>query len=365
MKRYTTIGEVREYSIAHHKMYGGRCSFDKLLEKLLKEESELFIDRQLNEQILELIPENEFKNYVDSIAIDSERILSFYRGTEILEDQTIPVGRDVTGFSHLPFVDDHMHNHNHFEINYVYSGRARQQIDTEERILTTGEICIIAPNMQHNVLIDDEESFIISILVRKSTFDMIFGNLLKHNDLLAMFFKDTLYRENQSNFLLFKSDNDGVVQKLIQDIMIESNSQLKYANEYANSLVLQLFFILMRRYSSTVLYYGQKPDAYEQNQFSMILEYVQHHYTTVTLSSLAEKFHYSESYLSRLFKRKLNMGFNKVIQNLKLEKAKELLLETHMSIAEIADYLGYESSDYFTKIFRKHYNQTPSMYRKK
>lgn len=89
----------------------------------------------------------------------------------------------------------------HFELNYVYSGSARQHIAEEERLLKTGELCIISPNMKHNVLVDDEQSLVISIMVRKSTFDLIFGSLLTHNDLLPFSLK--IHYTEKSNPIIY------------------------------------------------------------------------------------------------------------------------------------------------------------------
>lgn len=363
MKKFISLGAVKEQSLTYHKMYGGRCSFGQLLRRVISYEMPEQDKQQQISLSPELLSEQRFRNFLYSLPINCERILTAEGEKDISEEHTIPQGRDVSGYMHLPFVDDGMHTHNHFELNYVYAGSARQRIAEEERLLKTGELCIISPNMKHNVLVDDEQSLVISIMVRKSTFDLIFGSLLTHNDLLAIFFKDTLYREEQSHFLLFKADDDSTIKKLVQDIIIESNTSQKYSNVYANSLVQQLFYMMMRRYSNTILYYGDEPSLKEHAQFSMILEYVQHHYATVTLSSLAEFFHYSESYLSRLFKKNINIGFNKIIQNLKLEKAEELLTQTDMTIAEITEKIGYDSPDYFTKSFKKYYGSTPSEYR--
>lgn len=365
IKNYTTIDQVRQFIIKHYEKYHSRRPFCRVLSEIqrnnmMKERPEPVFHKQAH-----LLSEEQFKKIIDMIPVEAGRILSNPNNEIISEEYSIPAKRDVAGFVHLPYIDDHMHVHNHFEINYVYSGTARQQIDKEERVLKIGELCIIAPNMHHNVLVDDEESLVISLMVRKSTFDVIFGSLLIQNDLLAIFFRNTLYKENQSNYLLFKADSqDEEIKKLIQDIMIESNGIQKYANVYVNCLVQQLFYVLLRQYSSTVLFYGEDKLLDDQNNFSMILAYVQNHYRTATLKSVASFFNYSETYLSRLFRRNMHETFNKTIQNLKMKKAEEYLLNTNMSIAQISEEVGYSSADYFTKNFKRLYGCTPSDYRK-
>lgn len=122
---------------------------------------------------------------------------------------------------------------------------------------------------------------------------------------------------------------------------------------------------MLREYSNTILYYGLDDYSTSQHQFPMILAYVQNNYSTVTLKSVADFFNYTESYLSKLFKKNMYANFNQVIQNLKMEKARELLLNTDFSVAEITEEIGYESPDYFTRRFKKLYGVTPTEFRKR
>lgn len=85
----------------------------------------------------------------------------------------------------------------------------------------------------------------------------------------------------------------------------------------------------------------------------------------LSLSSIAEHFSVSPSHLSRLFKHITGDNMSVFIINTKLEAASEMLLkEPNKSIAEIANALGYYTPAYFTKLFKKKYQVTPSQYRK-
>ena len=366
IKRYATIGQIRQLLIERYEKHSVRSSFGWAIGEI--EKNNMMEEWPVSEshKKVGLMTEEEFRHIIDRMPVDTEMILANPNQKLIPEEFTIPRNRDVVGFVHLPYVNDHMHIHNFFEINYVYSGKLKQQIAKEERILEEGELCIIAPNTIHNVQADGEQCLAISLMVRKSTFDTIFGNLLIQNDLLAIFLRNTLYRTDQSSYLLFRASNeDEQVKKIVQDIMVESNGMQKYANVYVNCLVQQLFYMLLREYSSTILYYGQDKWVDNQNNFSMILAYVQNNYRTVSLESVAKFFNYSESYLSRIFKRNMHETFNKVVQNLKMKKAEEYLMNTDMSIAWISEEIGYDSADYFTKNFKKYYGCSPSEYRKK
>lgn len=79
---------------------------------------------------------------------------------------------------------------------------------------------------------------------------------------------------------------------------------------------------------------------------------------------IAEKLELSTDYIRVLFKNKTGINFNKFTTLLKMEYAKELLKNTNLKIYEICDKCGYETIDYFTKLFKTYTGYTPTQYRK-
>ena len=71
------------------------------------------------------------------------------------------------------------------------------------------------------------------------------------------------------------------------------------------------------------------------------------------LSEVAETFGLSAAYLSTIFKKSTDVGFSEYVYTKKIEKAKEMLLNDDMKIYEVADALSFESSYYFSKVFKK------------
>ena len=84
----------------------------------------------------------------------------------------------------------------------------------------------------------------------------------------------------------------------------------------------------------------------------------------VSLSVLAEEFHLNPQYISQLFKNEIGVGFLAYLTNIRMEKAKKLLLSTSLSIAEVAEQAGYGDYRVFTKVFKKAEGVTPSQYRR-
>lgn len=59
----------------------------------------------------------------------------------------------------------------------------------------------------------------------------------------------------------------------------------------------------------------------------------------------------------------MNCNFRSYLNNIRIEKAKELLANTDLSLADIGNQVGFTDQSYFNKIFRKHENLTPGQYR--
>ncbi|WP_334137566.1 helix-turn-helix transcriptional regulator, partial [Muricomes intestini] len=66
---------------------------------------------------------------------------------------------------------------------------------------------------------------------------------------------------------------------------------------------------------------------------------------------------------SQLFKKSMNVGVSEYINMQKIEESKKLLGETTLKIYEISERLGYESSFYFSKVFKKITGMSPKEYR--
>jgi YesN/AraC family two-component response regulator len=73
----------------------------------------------------------------------------------------------------------------------------------------------------------------------------------------------------------------------------------------------------------------------------------------------------SRGYLSTLFKSELGVGFPQYINDLRIDKSKTLLMNSNISLAEIADLVGYGDQSYYTKKFLQATGVTPKQYRKK
>lgn len=103
----------------------------------------------------------------------------------------------------------------------------------------------------------------------------------------------------------------------------------------------------------------------EERPIQALVRYLQEHLgEDVTLAVLAEEFHLSAQYISQLFKSEIGVNFLTYLTNIRMEKAKNLLLTTPLSVAEVSEQAGYGDYRVFTKVFKKNEGVTPSQYRR-
>ncbi|MBO5474638.1 MAG: AraC family transcriptional regulator [Lachnospiraceae bacterium] len=101
-----------------------------------------------------------------------------------------------------------------------------------------------------------------------------------------------------------------------------------------------------------------------ENLFDMIVDYVDNHYkeTDMSLKKIADMFSYTEKYLSSLFKKNMNVGFNQYLNRLRIQYAIELIANNVKSVSRIAELSGYSDSLYFSKVFKKLVGVTPGQH---
>lgn len=85
----------------------------------------------------------------------------------------------------------------------------------------------------------------------------------------------------------------------------------------------------------------------------------------LTLEDISDSLGVSRRHLTRLFNRTISMSYQEYLSNYRIFQACKLLLKTNMLIYEVAESVGYQDSQYFTTIFKKHIRMTPKDFRLK
>lgn len=95
-------------------------------------------------------------------------------------------------------------------------------------------------------------------------------------------------------------------------------------------------------------------------------EYLRQHYAEpLTLRGVARVAGFAPAYFSVLFKKRQRISFTRRLRELRIERAKELLSRTDLSLARIAELSGLSNSHYLCRVFKRGTGQTPLAFRKK
>jgi len=97
---------------------------------------------------------------------------------------------------------------------------------------------------------------------------------------------------------------------------------------------------------------------------SKAVSYVKTNYMRkITLNEVADYVFLSPSYFSKIFKEEMNYYFNDYLNFIRVEKSKSLLLNERISLAEIAEGVGFYDQSYFNKVFKKITGLTPKKFK--
>jgi YesN/AraC family two-component response regulator len=107
---------------------------------------------------------------------------------------------------------------------------------------------------------------------------------------------------------------------------------------------------------------SNKEQAFIEKVFALIHENI--HESDLDVQLLADKLNISRTNLHNRIKNTMNMSTTEFINTIRINKAKELMLETYLTFSEISYKVGYNDSAYFSRMFKKVTGETPGEFRK-
>lgn len=140
--------------------------------------------------------------------------------------------------------------------------------------------------------------------------------------------------------------------------IIENITYLKKALEEDNPLQIQHYI------DDIFLFSNQEPKSQDHLVFE-IVEYLKENLQNKhSLDELAFKYNISKQWLIWRFKKETNTTPMHFLNTLRLQKAKELILNQQISFGQIATICGFENQYYFSNAFKKAFGVSPSQWRK-
>lgn len=101
-----------------------------------------------------------------------------------------------------------------------------------------------------------------------------------------------------------------------------------------------------------------------QQLSNQIKDIIDHRYEEdISLESISDELNYNPNYISSIFKKETGITFSDYLLDIRFDKAKELLIETDLTVKEIAERLKYSNSQNFIRSFKKRESTTPGKFR--
>ncbi|WP_028782396.1 helix-turn-helix domain-containing protein [Thalassobacillus devorans] len=154
------------------------------------------------------------------------------------------------------------------------------------------------------------------------------------------------------------------IRKLLAEMLISNYRKSDSYRIEMQANLSEILLVLARSFKQKAI----RTEAHLSNEsrINEIIRFMEENYKQpITLSDTADHFYLSPGYLSRYFKQKMDIGFNRFLNEIRLNHAVKDLLYTPHTIEQIAIDNGFSSAKSFSQLFQKMYQQTPNVYREK
>lgn len=261
---------------------------------------------------------------------------------------------------------DFFHTHGYFELIYVYQGKCHNiwWHSKEELILHEQDVLMINPQTPHATFASTGDDKVFNLIISNDLFEQSTLTMMGDNHLLSSYISTCLYQvDKASDFLYFPATPQLPVQAFIEMLISECHEQRECAQTVIKSLLIALFAQLTR------IYHNQRGKGYFDGQrknsqlISNMIGFISEHLSTVTLKEVSQTFGYTPAYLSKLLRSYTGKSYAEIVRKFKLEQARSLLENSLLSIADITEVIGYDTTNFY-RLFKNRYGMTPSEYRK-
>lgn len=250
------------------------------------------------------------------------------------------------------------HTHDFLELTYILSGKGKYIIEGKEYVLTSGDLLIGNPGLHHQYKVMDEKEAPVEVYVGVS--DLHFQDMPR----------DAILLPDNQPILHCQSELRQELNQLCHLMGAEYQTQRSGRYFMLRAYLMQMLLLVMREIRGEKKE-EQKGYIFESNNKSYIVKkiisYLNENYAShISLDQIAHNMYLSPVYISKLFKEETGESPINYLIQIRLEKAKDILLTDNCgSIKNVAKAVGYEDVYYFSKLFKKYYGIAPAYFKKR
>lgn len=245
---------------------------------------------------------------------------------------------------YLNFISYHWHPE--IEIVYVESGEIVYSVNEIEYNLKAGESMIVSSNQLHGCEKKGDSIW----------YALVFNPKIMYVDEESVIYENYFKRVNFKNLMLNHEQTVYVSNILNNFKDKEKNYQLR--------IVTNLFNLWTNIYDNNS-FETTNVLSKASSRLKKALDFIHQNYNQkLKIEDLCDELCLCRSEVCKLFRDSMNTTFTEYLTKYRIQKSVALLSSNETNITEICDIVGFNSSSYFTEIFKKFYGQTPLNYRK-
>ena len=231
------------------------------------------------------------------------------------------------------------------EIQYIIDGSLEIEVDGKKEVLHAGDIAVIAPFRVHTI---------------RSTDGVHAWLMIFSNDLASDFIYRNTNHIHRSGCVFTPS---AALCAYVRENMIDMGEQVVNLEGDPRLLfkVKALAYSVLEEYVRAV---PRLADEAKPNALAKILIYISNHFKeNITRETVSEALGYSGSYISHVISDLPEMNFRKLLNSVRIEHAKQLLLTSDFSVIDVAYECGFGGERSFYRAFMEIAHTTPNKFR--
>ena len=261
----------------------------------------------------------------------------------ILQVDPLRDGASYYGEHVIQDFDVGLHWHNFTEVDFVNKGRGTHILNGSESNFSRGTVTVLSDSDFHTYQANGK----IDIYSFHAT-DLIMS-------------ESTATLTHKLSGIQFSIDEEEIVQEL-ENEFAGLFSELDLSDKEHEHFIRNRFeriILIIRRYGRAVT--RRNSSGNEHNKEIVFVD--RHFREPLTLDDVAERFHYSPTYFSKLFNKRYSITFQSYLLDKRLSWAYALVRLTDMPITEICYSAGFNNHAYFCRQFKRKYGVSPSALR--
>jgi AraC-like DNA-binding protein len=243
------------------------------------------------------------------------------------------------------------HSHDFITLMYILSGSCTYNIDDKLYPVKKGDLVVCNPGIGHGKIINPGEE----VIEFHAGLSNIFIEGLPRNNLIARNECPVISLQNLEQEFF----------KCCSDIFFEQEKNEPGWELMLKTYVMKLIVIFLKATHHQEILHKDSDFSFDTYDKAIIvntlISFINENYKKeISLDTISKNIYLSPVYISKVFKEEMGESPINYLIKVRLSKAHEMLLEGKLSIKAVAKNVGYNDAYYFSKLYKKYYNVSPS-----